>query len=76
MFTNNSKTPKPGFQGDNATPMMCEENNRWYVVGQAFALAFACGNNTSVFSRTSAFTDFIETIPSRVEGKLHIGLLL
>ena len=50
--------------------MMCSENDRWYLVGQAFGLAGSCGNNTSVFSRTSAFTDFTETIPTRIQGKI------
>ena len=48
--------------------MMCNDSDRWFVIGQAFGVNWACGNNTSVFSRSSAFTEFIDGIRTRVEG--------
>ena len=55
--------------------MMCYDTDRWFVIGQAFGTNWACGNNTTIFSRSSAFTEFIDGTRARVEGMLFLQVL-
>lgn len=50
-------------------PMMCSNDaQRWYIVGQSSHWLYACGNNTTTYSRMSNLTGFVEETVQRVEA--------
>ncbi|XP_072026056.1 uncharacterized protein [Amphiura filiformis] len=52
---------------ERGAPMMCSNDNQnWYVVGLLTSQGFACGNNTSIYTRVSYQTEFIDAIINRV----------
>ena len=58
-------------QGDAGAPLMCSLDGRWNLLGIGSNLYGSCGNNTSVYSRMSNLTSFIDTTVRRVEGKFE-----